>query len=69
MEPITKSILELNNGLELYGYTNRTIKSYIWHVSQFIIAELSKRDYLLRLIEKQQSSAPVRLANTAITFY
>lgn len=60
---------QLENELKLKGYSRKTIRSYLFHVSKFIESELLPKEYLLKLINDGQSKSTIRVAGFAIKFY
>ena len=64
----------IDEEMKLRGFSNRTIKTYSYHIKEFLAfcGEYSpekKRAYLLCLIEKEYNPASVRLTSSAIDFY
>jgi integrase/recombinase XerD len=59
---------KLKEELRLRGYSIKTQRSYSSHVKRFVQSNLSKRAYLLALLE-DHSPQSVRLASAAISFY
>ena len=55
--------------MRLRGFSERTIKAYIYHYSKFRASGLSRDDYILSLIEKGFASSSVRIASAAIQFF
>ncbi len=60
---------QLENEVKLRGYSQRTIKSYTFHVAKFLASGKPPREYLLSLINRDQSDETVRAAGFAIKFY
>lgn len=54
---------------KLRGYSEKTIKSYIFYVEKFLDFKKSPREFLLTLINKKLKDDTVRLAGFAIKFY
>lgn len=54
---------------KLKGYSDKTIKSYTYHIEKFLESKKSPRDYLLFLIDKTKSNETIRSAGFAIKFY
>ncbi len=66
----SKEIEELiSQECKLRGYSPKTIKSYLYHINNFIESKKTPREYLLFLIEKHKSNETVRIAGFAIKFY
>src|SRR6056297_2127255 len=61
------SLEKLSEEMKLRGFTRATQKAYTWNLKKFSESGLEKREYLLSIIHK--SSASVRLAAAAISFY
>jgi len=63
----------LNEEMKLRGFSSRTIKSYMYHINDFIEYSkgdsAGKREYLLYLIGKGREPSSVRLASAAIDFF
>ncbi|MBW2969291.1 phage integrase N-terminal SAM-like domain-containing protein [Candidatus Woesearchaeota archaeon] len=64
----------LKEELLLRGFSPRTIKSYTYHITDFInyckkYSPEKKREYILYLISKGYERASVRLASASIDFY
>jgi integrase/recombinase XerD len=59
----------IKNECKLRGYSEKTIKNYIFHVNKFIQSKKEPRDYILNLINKKYSDETIRLACFAIKFY
>src|SRR3989344_40852 len=61
--------------MKLRGFSQRTIKSYCYHIRDFLeycnndYKKGKKREYLLYLINKSMDESSVRLASAAIDFY
>jgi len=55
--------------MKLRGFTKKTQATYHYHIAKFINKKITKREYLLSLIENKKSPQSVRLASAAITFY
>lgn len=62
---ITKFIEEM----KLRGFTQKTQKVYSYYVSKYLRSNLSKREFILMLIDSGKASQSIRLASAAITFY
>lgn len=62
-------IQNLANEMKLRGFSIRTQKTYLYHITKFIQSNLTKQQFLLKLINKHQANQSVRLASAAITFY
>ena len=59
----------IKNECKLRGYSQKTIKNYIFHVNKFIQSKKQPREYLLNLINKKYSDETIRSACFAIKFY
>jgi len=59
---------KLMDELKLRGFSQNTQKVYVYHVGRFVDSGMSKREYLLQLIDSK-SPQTVRLVSAAITFY
>ncbi len=53
----------------LRGYSEKTIKSYTFHVKKYLASGKSAREYLIGLIKNQKKDETVRSAGFAIKFY
>lgn len=60
---------QLENELKLRGYSPQTIKSYEYHVKEFIESKKPPREFLLSLIQKNKSNETIRSTTFAIKFY
>lgn len=59
----------VTNECKLRGYSNKTIKSYLYHINKFEQSQKKPRDFLLSLIQKKNSDETIRSAGFAIKFY
>jgi integrase/recombinase XerD len=59
----------IKNECKLRGYSEKTIKNYIFHINKFIQSKKQPRDFLLELVAKNNSDETVRSACFAIKFY
>ena len=62
-------IQNLVNEMKLRGFSPQTKKTYLYHITKFTQSKLSKKEFILTLIDKKQANQSVRLASAAITFY
>ena len=65
---------ELTTEMKLRGFSQRTMKSYIYHVNDFLeycgqYDKCRKKEYILYLISQGKDPNTVRLAAAAIDFY
>ena len=59
----------IKNECKLNGYSEKTIKNYIFHVNKYKKSKKQPREYLLHLINKKYSDETIRSACFAIKFY
>ncbi len=60
---------KLIEDIKLRGYSNKTLKAYLYNVGKFLDSGLSDKDFLLDLIKKGKSRETVRQAGFAIKFF
>lgn len=54
---------------KLRGYSNKTLKSYLYHIKKYEESKKTPREFLLFLIKNKKSDETVRSAGFAIKFY
>ena len=59
----------VENELKLKGYSRRTIRAYLFHITKFMESGLEPKDFLLKLINDGKSKESVRVAGFAVKFY
>ncbi|MEM4755969.1 MAG: tyrosine-type recombinase/integrase [Candidatus Woesearchaeota archaeon] len=51
------------------GYSEKTMRSYLFHVKKFLDSKMKPKEYLYLLIKKEKSDETIRAACFAIKFY
>jgi integrase/recombinase XerD len=59
----------LREEIRLRGLSPRTAEAYTYHAGRFVSSGLTKRQYVLALIDAGKASETVRLASAAIDFF
>ena len=59
----------ITDACKLRGYSDKTVKNYIFHVGRFLESGKSVEDYLVWMVDNVYRDESIRLAGFAIKFY